>query len=650
MNKKKEEKTQQDSKKVDKKLQKKKKKSIFINISILVLLFGFIFAGSFFSEQNTTSKDTHSISELVSHLKNEEVSKVVLSADGSELSVDVYQDDKKNRDKIETIIYPNITGQGSVSEKLDSMLGEENKINWGNGDSQVIYDQTEKTFWAKMSESNGIQIFIQIAIFVAIAVFLLKKLGKVNSKSMSFGNSRAKLFEDNSKDKVTFNDVAGNEEAKQELFEVIDFLKRPEAYKKMGAKTPKGILLVGSPGNGKTLMAKAIAGEAKAPFLYVSGSEFVEMFVGVGAGRVRDLFKQAKKKAPCVIFIDEIDAVGRSRGSGMGTGNDEREQTLNQILVEMDGFEPNESVIVIAATNREDVLDKALLRPGRFDRKVRVTAPDRKEREQILKVHTKGKKLAKNINLGIIAKRTPGFSGADLMNVLNEAAILAVRENEKVITNNILRESIEKVLMGPSLKSKIVTEEDRKLTAYHEAGHALVGAVLPEARKVQKISIIPRSNAGGYTFTSDEGNDPSYMRKGKILAEIAVLYGGYIVEKLIFGEVSTGPSSDLKRATEMAKEMVMRYGMSDLGPVTFGENKTFQIGLEIEKNIPYSEETIKAIDSEVNQILEIGYKIAEKIIKKHKEYLDKIVTELLDKEILELEEFEEIVKEIMPKQ
>lgn len=626
----------------------KKKKIGLINLLFLVILFGvFIFSANFFSEGVEVKKEEEkSFSHLVSEIREGNVSKITLSEDKSSLKVEVFENESKNRTETKTLVFPNIsTANSSVLENLKNSLGEEN-LNIGTGDGQIIYVEEPKSFLTKLFESSIFTILIYILLFVLVALFIIKKMGDVGSKNMSFANSKAKLFDANNKIKVSFDDVAGNEEAKTELTEVVDFLKRPKDFIEMGAKIPHGVLLVGSPGNGKTLMAKAVAGEAGVPFFYVSGSEFVEMFVGVGAGRVRDLFKQAKAKGSSVIFIDEIDAVGRKRGSGLGNSNDEREQTLNQILVEMDGFENTDSVIVIAATNRPDVLDPALLRPGRFDRQVEVVAPDVKEREKILEVHIKGKKIAKDVDLSIIAKRTAGFSGADLMNVLNESAILAVREKKKEVDNETLREAIEKVMLGPSLKSKVVTEEDKKKTALHEAGHAIVATVLPNANKVQKITIIPRGKAGGYTFTVDS-KDPTYVSKSKFLDEISVLYGGYVVEEMYFGEVSTGPSNDLQRATQMARNMVVKYGMSNLGPISFNEdNGPSYLGRDLMEKKHFSENTGSVIDQEIERILIEAYQKTKKIIQKHKKELETVSDLLMEKETLEMEEYNQITSHI----
>jgi len=628
---------------------------IILNIVTLVVTFGMI--GSILYLTNRIENQTenpNTFSELISEIREGNVSKITVASDKSSFEVELFKTDAKDRDEVKTETYPNISTDAlnSPLDNINNSLGE-NSIKVGSGKGEIIYEEVPKQWYDELIESGYLWYIFLILIFIGAAVFLMRRIGDANSRAISFGNSQARVYDqtdDQKKGRITFKDVAGNEEAKQELFEIVDFLQRGEEYLKMGAKIPKGLLLVGSPGNGKTLMAKAVAGEAKVPFFYVSGSEFVEMFVGVGAGRVRSLFKRAKKKSPCVIFIDEIDAVGRQRGTGMGGGNDEREQTLNQILVEMDGFELGQSVIVIGATNRPDVLDPALLRPGRFDRQITVTPPDKRERKKILEVHVKNKKIEKDVDLGIIAQRTPGFSGADLMNVLNEAAILTVREKKPKITNQILREAIEKVAFGPSLKSKLITEKQKKLTAYHEAGHALVSTVLPKATKVQKVSIIPRGKAAGYTFHADE-NDKMTRSKEEFLSEIKVLFGGYVVEEMIFKDVSTGASNDLAKASQIARGMVKKFGMSDLGPVSYDEDHgmTF-LGRDMVERQHYSEKIAGEIDSEVNRIMKDCYKQCKDLVKKYRTYLEEIANSLLKNEVLEFEEFNAIVKDILVKE
>jgi cell division protease FtsH len=489
-------------------------------------------------------------------------------------------------------------------------------------------------------------ILLPIIVIVAIIFFMTRQVQGMNNKAMGFGQSTAKQNKPEGKDKKTFKDVAGAKEAKEELLEIVDFLKNPKRFTDMGAKIPKGVLLMGSPGTGKTLIAKAVAGEAEVPFFHISGSEFVEMFVGVGASRVRDLFNKAKKAAPAIIFIDEIDAVGRKRGAGLGGSHDEREQTLNQILVEMDGFDPHLGVIVVAATNRPDVLDPALLRPGRFDRRVVIDMPDIKDREEILVVHAKGKPLAKEVSLKKIAERTPGFSGADLGNLLNEAAITAVRGDKKQISESDVLESIEKVLMGPEKKSRVMSKKEREMTAYHEAGHAVVGHFLPNCDPVRKISIIGRGMAGGYTLSMPE-KDERYRTIAKFKDELAMILGGYVTEKLVYGDdqLSTGPSSDLKKATQMAKSMVVRYGMSDkLGPRQFAENEEMIfLAQEIHDKKNYSEKTAEVIDVEIDKLLEDAKNKAEDVIKENKKQMDDLVKILLEKETVEQEEFANIM-------
>ena len=632
---------------------KPNRKTIINLVSLLAVVGIIVILVAFSGDLNQNQEEEKSFGDLITDIRQNRVSSIQNIRGENTVTARVYTDPQNpDREQTEEQEYPIPSGINTPEQKIREALGEDADdfvVGVEEGEVDVLIE--EPAFLTSLLSSQFTGLLINLAIFGLIAFFIIRRLGDVNSRSISFGNSRAKSYDEmTGGQKVSFKDVAGNEEAKQELTEVVDFLKRPEAYIKMGARIPRGVLLVGAPGNGKTLMAKAIAGEAEVPFFFVSGSEFVEMFVGVGAGRVRDLFKKAKKKEPCVIFIDEIDAVGRQRGAGLGGGNDEREQTLNQILVEMDGFEANTSVIVIAATNRPDVLDPALLRPGRFDRQVTVTAPDRKEREQILKVHARNKKLAKDADLGVIARRTAGFSGADLANVLNEAAILTVREGKKTIDNDTMREAIEKVVLGPSLKTKMITEEQKRLTAYHEAGHALVSTVIPEASDVQKITIIPRGKAGGYTFSDNGDTDPMTRKKSEFLADISVLFGGYTVEQIVFGELSTGASNDLAKATETARNMVTKYGMSELGPISFDESKGLSfLGKDMVEGKHYSEQSAALIDQEIQKIIQSCYQRTQEIIAKHRKELDALAEKLMEVEVLELEEYNEITKAINPK-
>jgi len=488
-----------------------------------------------------------------------------------------------------------------------------------------------------------LQTLLPVLLIGFLMFFFFRQVQSQNNKAASFGQSNAREL-DPTKGKVTFKDVAGVREAKQELEEVVEFLKQPEKFSKLGAKIPKGVLLMGSPGTGKTLLARAVAGEADVPFLHISGSEFVEMFVGVGASRVRDLFSKAKKSAPCIIFIDEIDAVGRQRGTGLGGSHDEREQTLNQILVEMDGFETNLGVIVIAATNRADVLDPALLRPGRFDRRVTLDPPDIRDREEILQIHARNKPMAKDVNIRQLAERTPGFSGADLMSLMNEGAILAARGNKAEICMMDLINSIEKVMLGPERKSHLMNEEERRVTAYHEAGHALVAHLSKHADPVHKVSIISRGRAAGYTIKLPI-EDRAMRRRADYIDDIAVSLGGYAAEKLICGDLTTGASSDMQKVTQTARSMVTQWGMSDkLGPRTYGQSDEMVfLGREIHEARNYSESRAITIDDEIDALIAEGLKTAEKIITDHREAMDRITDYLVKNETIEREQFEEVV-------
>ena len=474
--------------------------------------------------------------------------------------------------------------------------------------------------------------------------FLLMNQSNGGGRVMNFGKSRARRY-DEDKVKVTFKDVAGADEAKQELEEVVEFLKHPQKYNELGAKIPKGVLLYGPPGTGKTLLAKAVAGEAGVPFFSISGSDFVEMFVGVGASRVRDLFEQAKKSAPCIVFIDEIDAVGRQRGAGLGGGHDEREQTLNQLLVEMDGFGANEGIIMIAATNRPDILDPALLRPGRFDRQIVVDRPDIKGRQEILKVHVKGKPIGQDVELNVIAQRTPGFTGADLSNLVNEAALMTARKNKKVINMPEMEEAAERVIMGPERKSRVISDKEKRLTAYHEGGHTVVGMLLDNTDPVHKVTIIPRGRAGGYTLSLPK-EDRYYATRSEMLDELKVLLGGRVAEALVLKEISSGASNDLQRATTLARQMICEYGMSEnIGPVTFGhrQDQVF-LGRDIARDKDYSEEVAAEIDKEVRSFIEDAYAATEKLLSDNIDKLHVIAEALIERETLEADEISELIK------
>ena len=496
----------------------------------------------------------------------------------------------------------------------------------------------EPPWWQTMLTS-----LIPIILLIGFWFFIMQQSQMGGGRMMNFGKSRVRLMVSDKK-KVTFADVAGADEAKQELEEVVEFLKTPDKFNELGARIPKGVLLFGPPGTGKTLLAKAVAGEAGVQFFTISGSDFVEMFVGVGASRVRDLFEQAKKSAPCIVFIDEIDAVGRQRGAGLGGGHDEREQTLNQLLVEMDGFASNEGIIIIAATNRPDVLDPALLRPGRFDRQIVVDKPDVRGREAILKVHTKGKPIASDADLDVLARRTPGFTGADLSNLVNEAALLAARRNKKEIHMEEMEEAIERVLAGPERKSHVMTDEEKRLTAYHEGGHTLIGMLLEHADPVHKVTIIPRGRAGGYMLSLPK-EDRSYRTRSELLDRIKVALGGRVAEEVVLGEISTGASSDIQQATRIIRSMIMQYGMSDaIGPIAYGEeNHQVFLGRDFNRDRNYSEDIAGQIDREVRRHIEEAYEACRRIIVENRDKLDLIASALLERETLTAAELEELM-------
>lgn len=543
--------------------------------------------------------------------------------------------------EVDDLVY-NITAELKNGDKVTTQATKESGIDKLMLNKKVKMDADKvppPPWWTSV-----LTTLFPILILIAFLLFIMNQTQGGGNKVMQFGKSKARMMSGEDV-KISFKDVAGAEEAKEEMSEVVEFLKNPQKFMKIGAKIPKGVLLFGAPGTGKTLMAKAVAGEAGVPFFSISGSDFVEMFVGVGAARVRDLFEQAKKNAPCIVFIDEIDAVGRHRGAGLGGGHDEREQTLNQLLVEMDGFSTNEGIIVMASTNRPDILDPALLRPGRFDRHILIDRPDVKGREAILNVHVKDKPLAEDVDLEILAKRTPGFTGADLANLVNEAALLSARRNKETVGMEEMEESIERVIAGPEKKTRVISEKEKRLVAYHEAGHALVGHSLPHTDKLHKISIIPRGRAGGYTLLLPE-EDRNYITKSHMLDEVATLLGGRVAEALILNDISTGAQNDLERASSIVRKMITEYGMSEeLGPLTFGhKDEEVFLGKDISKDRNYSDAIAYAIDKEASQYMESGYQKAEEILKEHIDELHKVAEALMIKETLEAHEFEQIME------
>ncbi len=604
-------------------------KNLFKNLVFMILIFLVISAIFTFFNQPFKKEKEISLTQLVEEINQDKVKSITIS--GNDLQI-TYQDDSKVKSRKET--------EAALSESLINYNVDKEKLK-----KVVIETKENGGVWIWLGPA--LSILLPILLFFVFFWFIFRQARTGAMQAFDFTKAKARLFgaEGHPKEKITFNDVAGLKEAKEELKEVVDFLKNSKKFLQMGARIPRGVLLLGPAGVGKTLLARAVAGEANVPFFHISGSEFVELFVGVGAGRVRDLFATAKKNAPCILFIDELDAVGRMRGAGLGGGHDEREQTLNQILVEMDGFERDTNVIVLSATNRRDILDPALLRPGRFDRKVVLDLPDINDREEILKIHSQGKPLALNVNLREIAERTPGFSGADLANLVNEAAIFAARRNKHQIYQEEMLESIEKVLLGPERKSHILSKKEKEIAAFHEAGHALVSASLPGAEPVRKISIIARGMAAGYTLKMPT-EERKIKTKTEFLAEIATLLGGYTAEKLKFKEITTGASNDLERASELARKLVKEYGMSSLGPISFGEKEDLVfLGKEFGEQRNYSEEVAAKIDKEVANFIKNGQKTAKKILTKKKNILEKIAKTLIEKETIEREEFEKLIGE-----
>lgn len=596
--------------------------------NILYVIAFFIIISMIFSAFSslTTEQKNISLSELTSKINSGEISNIEVTGDSLKITSKdgvIYNSQKEtNSSLIETL-----TNFGIAPEQLQNI-----EISFNN-------ESFMNSIWVVLL----IQLVLPMILIFGLFWFISRQTQKGLTQTLNFSKSNARLFSSN-KEKVTFNDVAGSKEAKEELKEVVDFLKNPQKFLDIGARIPRGVLLVGAPGTGKTLLARAVAGEANVPFFHISGSEFVELFVGVGASRVRDLFSTAKKVAPAIVFIDEIDAVGRQRGTGLGGGHDEREQTLNQILVEMDGFDRDTNIIVMSATNRPDVLDPALLRPGRFDRRIILDLPDINERKEILKIHLRGKKVAQDVELEEVSQRTPGFSGADLANLVNEAAILAARNNKKIIEQNDFLEAMEKVILGPERKSHILTQKEREITAYHEAGHALVAAFSPNSDPVHKVSIVSRGRAAGYTLKLPI-EDTHLYSKAKFLDELNVALGGYVAEKIIFKDITTGASNDLKQATEIARDLVTKYGMSEkIGPVSLSEDEEILfLGRDFFNEKKYSEKIAQEIDEEIRKLMINAESNAFKIINSNKKLLDEIAKKLMTNETIERKEFEEMI-------
>lgn len=604
---------------------KPRNQSFFISALLLFSIVAMVFYGV---QQNAFGSETIPINQLAADIEADQIAKIEVKSD----EVFITYRDLTQRAATTTSKDPN-TG---LIEQLVQLGVSPEKLR----DPNLSIEFLLPGFWSQAF--NLLLNFLPFILMAFLFFFFIRQAQGSNNAAMSFGKSRAKMLT-GEHPTVTFSDVAGVDEAKEELQEVVEFLKEPQKFISLGARIPKGVLLVGSPGTGKTLMAKAVSGEAGVPFFSISGSEFVEMFVGVGASRVRDLFDEAKKHSPCIVFVDEIDAVGRHRGAGLGGSHDEREQTLNQLLVEMDGFGTDTNVIVIAATNRPDILDPALLRPGRFDRRVMLERPDKNGREAILKVHSKGKPIDSNVDMGEIARATPGFVGADLENLVNEAAILTARRNKKVISRDELEESIERVIAGPERKSRLINPNEKKIIAYHEAGHAIVTASLPEGDPVQKVSIIPRGMAGGYTMALPV-EDRVLESKKKLLSEMVTLLGGRAAEEIMFDDITSGASNDLERVTKLARRMVTRLGMSDkLGPMVYGQKEELVfLGREISEQRDYSEQVAQSIDSEVQEIVNFAYNKAKEILVEYKDKLIEVSEKLLEVETLSSEDFSQI--------